>query len=146
MFCHRLYRSCGRCSKTGARRRHRSRSPESPGDPHQTLLDILGLHSGSVEWYSTLCRGADHALQPVEPVRDLETESTRIFEVAQRQNAIDLLVNLGFGGAGAPKILDYVFSAAPQLLKGGVVDDRPLSELRGDQDLHHGAEPTTFNG
>ena len=58
-------------------------------------------------------------------------QSTAIFEVAQRQNALDLLVNLGFGGAGAPRILDHVFSAAPQLLKGGVVDDRPLSELEG---------------
>ena len=58
-------------------------------------------------------------------------QSTTVFEVPQRQNALDLLVNLGFGGAGAPRILNYLFSAAPQLLKGGVVDDRPLSELEG---------------
>ena len=64
-------------------------------------------------------------------LQGLGDQSTSVFEVPQRQNAIDLLVSLGWGGAGAPAILDHVFSAAPQLLKGGVVDDRPVSELEG---------------
>ena len=130
MFCHRLYPVLRSMQHDWRAQAAHVSFTGRPGDPHQTLLDILGLHSGSVEWYSRYAEAQITLFNRLN-LQGFGGQSTTVFEVPQRQNALDLLVNLGFGGAGAPRILNYLFSAAPQLLKGGVVDDRPLSELEG---------------
>ncbi|WP_280252750.1 hypothetical protein [Nocardia abscessus] len=96
------------------------------GDPHALLLDIVGLHPGSVEWSQ---RWAEHiatlenrlkltgTVDPLEWERNVKRGAARIW-----------LGDLGYTGEFAPPILDLVYSSEDLAMKGGVVDDQPLSE------------------
>jgi hypothetical protein len=99
------------------------------GDPHQTLLDIVGLHPGSVEW----------AQRYAESLRTLYNRLAMlgfggfiqaIILAAERAASRGLLTHLGYTAAGDPSILEKVFSGAFNQLTGGVVDDQPLSETK----------------
>jgi hypothetical protein len=92
------------------------------GDPHQILLDIVGLHPGSVEYAS---RWAESAQQLYN---QLNLSGWGWLIVAALQlNATDLLARLGYSGA-PPDILSKFFYGRHDQLKGSVVDDVPLSE------------------
>jgi len=103
------------------------------GDPYQLLLDILGLHPGSVEWTQRYAEHVDTLYNrlAMQGWAGLLVSIATIFE---RGRAFDLVAGLGGGTFGqdekdeAPTLLDLVFSGKHNLLKGGVVDDRPLSE------------------
>ncbi|MBZ9772620.1 hypothetical protein [Mesorhizobium sp. CO1-1-8] len=98
-----------------------------PGDPHRTLLDIVGLHSGSVEWSQ---RYADSLKVVFNQLSMLGLgglfETIRI--ALERVGSMALLRNFGFAGESTPQLLELLFHGKHNLLKGGVVDDRPLSE------------------
>jgi len=96
------------------------------GDPHQTLLDVIGLHPGSVEWaqryaesleqfHNRLNLGGHGHLLDAARIADLVWRGT------------ELLKKLGYQGA-TPDILHRFFFGRHNALKGPVVDDRPLSE------------------
>lgn len=101
---------------------------DGPGDPHQLLLDVLGLHPGSVEWTQ---RYAEHVRTVYNRLNLLGLGGLiqSFFLAAQRMLARQKLTGLGHGADTDPKILDLVFSGKHNLLKSGIVDDVPLSEL-----------------
>lgn len=96
------------------------------GDPHQVLLDVLGLHSGSVEY---------HPLQS-------DSVANKFFELAFLNYPValqllglfpatvplTLLRSLGYTGEQVPDLLNHVFRARQTPLDGPLIDDRPLSE------------------
>jgi hypothetical protein len=98
-----------------------------PGDAHQTLLDIVGLHSGSVEFSQRYAESAEELynrfnLEGLGPLfSSLALAGLQIF-------GVQLLAKLGYSGEETPDILDKFFFGQHNLLKGPVIDDRPLSE------------------
>jgi hypothetical protein len=97
------------------------------GDPHQTLLDVVGLHPSSVEYYS---RGAQ-SISELFNVLNLWGFGPQFFqaltELALDGAAAALLRRLGYQGQAEPDMLQHLFlTAASQL--GTVIDDQPLSE------------------
>ena len=107
------------------------------GDPHAMLLDILGLHSGSVEWSQRYaesldrsttgcsCRGSAGFFATMAlPDRSAPTRATclRTAGLRRRCDAADARAVFLAGSHNA--------------LTGGVVDDRPLSEYAADSRLH----------
>ncbi len=104
------------------------------GDPYELLLDILGLHPGSVEWTQRYAEHVDvlYNRLTMQGFVGLLVPLAMIFE---RGQAFDLVEQLGGGtfsqddGDDAPTLLNLLFSGRHNLLQGGVVDDRPLSEI-----------------
>jgi hypothetical protein len=98
------------------------------GDPHQLLLDIVGLHSGSVEWSQRYAESLKTVFNRLN-LRGLGGLFQAILLSIERAAAIAKLESLGGDGTEAvPPLLDKLFSGRHQELRGGVVDDRPLSE------------------
>jgi hypothetical protein len=98
-----------------------------PGDPHQLLLDIVGLHPSSVEYYS---RTAE-SLQELFNVANIWGLGPDLFSalvaLALQSAAAGLLNRFGYTGTQQPDILaHYFFKQADQITT--VIDDRPLSE------------------
>jgi hypothetical protein len=105
-------------------------SVTEPGDdPHATLLDILGLHPGSVEYAQRwterfahvrrrlVLEGLDGAAEALDPARVAAT--TR-----------GLLSRVGWAG-DAPELAELLFFGRHNRLTGPVVDPAPLSETAG---------------
>lgn len=99
------------------------------GDPHRMLLDIVGLHPGSVEWSHRYAENLQTVFNRLN-LRGLGGFIERILLALQRAAARLKLQQLG-STAGPPMILDKIFSGKHHPLRGGVVDDRPLSETEG---------------
>ena len=97
------------------------------GDPHALLLDIIGLHSGSVEWSQRYAENIATLYNRLN-LLGLGGVIQAIIIAAERAAARGLVTRLGYRGDKDPFILEKVFSGKHNLLKGGVVDDRPLSE------------------
>ena len=127
-FCARLYPML-RGHRAGLSRHARDVSfVGKPGDPHAMLLDIVGLHPGSVEWsqrYAESLQTLFNRLNLLGLGGLLRRSSSRR---ASAQHALDLLTQARLRRRGDPPILDQIFSGKHNALKGGVVDDRPLSE------------------
>ena len=97
------------------------------GDPHQILLDVVGLHSGSVEWSQRFAESVDTLYNRLA-LQGLDGVFEAFFTALRQDQALQLLGRLGYAADATPKLLELVFTGRHQLLKGGVVDDRPLSE------------------
>lgn len=97
-------------------------------DAHQLLLDILGLHAGSVEFYQRFAESLEHLLNRVKLTsRDGMKMQQMIRE--QLQAAMQLLSNCGYHGKTVPDILNKFFLEKPnQIDEKFIIDDRPLSE------------------
>ncbi len=98
------------------------------GDPHAMLLDIVGLHSGSVDWWQRYAESLRTLLQPAESLgarRILSQIQTILQRAAARGVARAISAT---PGAKEPLILEKIFSGRNNHLTGGVVDDLPLSE------------------
>ncbi|OUL36555.1 hypothetical protein BV375_00035 [Nostoc sp. 106C] len=97
-----------------------------PGDAHQTLLDILALNSGSVEYYQRYAESWEDLFNRLK----LEGRFVSIAEILidYIQRGKNLLRKLGYERAQNPDILEKIFLSSQNLLKGPVIDDRPLSE------------------
>jgi hypothetical protein len=100
---------------------------DDDADPHATLLDILGLHPGSVEWAHRNGESIDSLFNRLNLI-GVGGAIRGITASDQRARAQAALARLGYSGTTAPKILDAVFSGSDLKLTGGVVDDKPLSE------------------
>jgi hypothetical protein len=107
---------------------HVSYVGKTDGDPHQILLDILGLHSGSVEWASRYAESRMTLFNRLN-LQGVAGAMGHMVNASQWVNAREELTRHGYQGSDAPVVLDYLFAGDHNLLKGGVVDDRPLSEV-----------------
>jgi hypothetical protein len=96
-------------------------------DPHATLLDIIGLHPGSVEWSQRYAESLESLFNRLN-LQGFGGLIQSILLAAERERARQTLTTLGYAGSETPPLLDQVFSSAHLLLNGGVVDDAPLSE------------------
>ncbi len=99
----------------------------TPGDPHRTLLDIVGLHSGSVEYAQ---RYAQTIIQFFNQLNLTGLGGLLgLLIIGGLQEAGKALLNrLGFPGETPPKILELLFMGRHNELRGPVIDDVPLSE------------------
>lgn len=98
-----------------------------PGDPHAILLDVLGLHPGSVEWTQRYAETLQTIFNRLRLQGFGGVVEALVLALARKQSR-DLLTRLGHAGAPDPQILDKVFSSAGNRLKGGVADGLPPSE------------------
>ena len=97
------------------------------GDPHALLLDILGLHSGSVEWAQRYAESLQTLFNRLN-LLGLGGFAMILLTIIERVAARQKLTALGYAGDKDPPILDLSFSGRHNALTGGVVDDVPLSE------------------
>ncbi len=97
------------------------------GDPHQTLLDIVGLNPSSVEYYS---RNAESLAQLFNMFNRFALGPAwinRVTNLNLQAPPIALLSRLGYSGAALPDLLNhYFFTDNPQITT--IIDDRALSE------------------
>jgi len=98
------------------------------GDPHQMLLDIVGLHPASVELHQRYAEGLEHLFNKVkfQGIAGLIAEHIRVGTLTAE--AMQLLRRLGYMGEAKPDALEKFFFSKSQRLNGAVIDDRPLSE------------------
>lgn len=103
-----------------------------PGvDPHQALLDVVGLHPSSVEYYHRYAETAEQLFNRFQLSGHGGTFLAALIAMGYVASGQQLLERFGHqpGDDGAvPEILDKLFLEAPNLLKGPVVDVGPLSE------------------
>jgi hypothetical protein len=97
------------------------------GDPHALLLDIVGLHSGSVEWSQRYAQSLKTFFNRLN-LMGLGGFFEAFVVAIQRMNSRAKLNGFGYAGDKNPPILDLIFNGRHNVLKGGVVDDVPLSE------------------
>jgi hypothetical protein len=101
---------------------------EPGADPHATLLDILGLHSNSVEFYSRAGKSLDELSSRGLLAGLGKVPSQRAQAAAQRQAALQMLRTFGYSGEEEPQILDLFFRSRQILLSGPLVQAPPLAE------------------
>lgn len=98
------------------------------GDPHQILLDILGLHATSVEYYN---RGAETLDQLFNRLNFSGLGGKflqAIIALGLYETGMEVIRNFGYTGEAPPDILEKFFFKKADLLKGDLIDDQPLSE------------------
>ncbi|HEX3130342.1 MAG TPA: hypothetical protein VH394_23600 [Thermoanaerobaculia bacterium] len=105
------------------------------GDPHQNLLDVIGLHSGAANWSY---RWAESAQQYWNQLK-LGGFAQLLIGAIQHAAAIQLLNDFGWPREPYPNLLEKFFFGKHDPLSGPIVDDVPLSEtapIRGYTDDH----------
>ena len=98
------------------------------GDPHQILLDIVGLNSGSVEYHQRYAESFDQLYNKLIAEMGPAFGTALSFWLLQRGQA--LLAALGADPNAQPPIVEKFFYREGGLLSGPVVDDSPLSESK----------------
>jgi hypothetical protein len=97
------------------------------GDPHQILLDVLGLHPSSVEYYPLQAESVEHKFYELAFLDfSIALNFLGLFPAVI---PLTLLRSFGYIGAEVPDLLNKVYKARQTPLDGPVVDDRPLSEI-----------------
>jgi hypothetical protein len=99
----------------------------APGDAHQTLLDVVGLHPASVEFYSRNAESLDELYNIVSLWGFGPDFWQAIIALGLESAGQALLARLGYSGRARPDVLNHVFLSGAGLLSN-VIDDRPLSE------------------
>lgn len=103
------------------------------GDPHQVLLDVLGLQASSQEFYQRYAKGFTHLynyLLFLHPMLGSVGLSAGLLHMLTPR---ELLRKLGYdpnSQAEQPAILEKAFISPANLMKGPLIDDRPLSETQ----------------
>ncbi len=101
-----------------------------PGDPHQLLLDILGLHPASVEHYQRYAESLEDLYNRMRFFGWGPEFLTQLTAFAYDVTGMAHLEHLGYPpGGAAPDILGKFFLQDPDLLQGPFVDEVPLSEV-----------------
>lgn len=96
------------------------------GDPHQVLLDVLGLHPASVEYYPLQADSLEHKFYELALLNfSVAVQLVSLFPPA---DPLDLLRSFGYTGEETPDLLNKLYKARQTPLTGPVIDDRPLSE------------------
>ena len=97
------------------------------GDPHQTLLDIVGLLPSSVEYYSRNAESLSQLFNMANRFALGPAWYTALKELNLEAAAIALLQRFGYTGSALPDLLNHYFlTNNPQIAT--IIDDRPLSE------------------
>lgn len=102
-------------------------------DAHETLLGILGLHPSSVEFHYRYAESLDLLFNRLNLSGIAGGFLGALLDAALDAPALDLLARLGYRHDGERKIdlLEKYFLGSQGLLKGPLIDDRPLSESQG---------------
>jgi hypothetical protein len=98
-----------------------------PGDAHQILLDIIGLHPASVEFHARYAESLTELFNIVNLWGLGPDFWQAILELALEAAGEQLLARLGYAGPQQPDVLQHVFVTDATRV-ANVVDDRPLSE------------------
>lgn len=98
------------------------------GDPHQILLDVLGLHPGSAEFYPLQADSVEHKFYELAFLDfSIALNFLGLFPTV---TPLTLLRSFGYTGADVPDLLNKVYRARQTPLDGPIIDDRPLSETQ----------------
>ncbi len=104
-----------------------------PGvDPHQALLDVVGLHPSSVEYYQRYAESAEQLYNRFKLSGNGAAFLAALIALGYVRSGMDLLETLGHEAGDdedVPEILNKLFVRAANLLKGPVIDDVVLSEI-----------------
>ncbi|CAL1519322.1 hypothetical protein [Chitinophaga sp. MM2321] len=98
------------------------------GDAHQLLLDAVGLNPASVEYYQRNAESVEELFNRLNLMGFGAIITGILLAAGYMQSGVDLLKQLGYNGQQQPDILNKLFLQSQNLLKGPVIDDRPLSE------------------
>ncbi|MGQ0603865.1 MAG: hypothetical protein ACT4QE_19460 [Anaerolineales bacterium] len=96
------------------------------GDPHQTLLDVLGLHPNSVEYYPLQAESVAHKFYELAFLN--YSVALNFLGLFPAIIPLTLLREFGYTGDQVPDLLNQVYKARQTPLDGPLIDDRPLSE------------------
>src|SRR6185295_10498089 len=96
-------------------------------DPQQVLLDVLGLHAGSVEFHSVKADSETSKFHLLS-LMNHPLALTLLNEIATKDEGLALLRRLGYTGSKEPDAFKMIFSDFPRPLDGPVIDDPDLSE------------------
>jgi hypothetical protein len=101
--------------------------PGPDKDPHQTLLDILGLHPASVEFYQRYAntKKQEHNIALLWH-KFISWQTLPANEL--HNQAFDRLRLLGYDGLIPPQLFDLFWKVSPNKLLGPVIQEGPLSE------------------
>ncbi len=103
-----------------------------PGiEQHQVLLDVLGLHPASVEYYQRYAESFKQLYNRMRLEGAGGAFAAAIAALSYTFSGQQLLTRLGHvsgDNEGLPDILEKLFLRDPNLLTGGLVQDIPLSE------------------
>jgi hypothetical protein len=95
-------------------------------DSHQALLDVIGLHPTSVEYYPLLADSLEH--KSYELSFFAGSLVANLLELFPHEEPVGLLRRLGYAGAEIPDLLSKIYRGRQKPLDGPVIDDVPLSE------------------
>lgn len=101
-------------------------------DPQQALLDIVGLHPASVEFYQRYAESAEQLYNRYKTSGINGAIYATIASLFYTQSGLALLAQLGYTAQDnnkIPDILNKFFTLAANLLKGPLIDDQTLSEF-----------------
>jgi hypothetical protein len=110
-----------------------------PGDAHQILLDILGLHPASVEFRTRYSESLTELFNIINLGAAGPDFWQAIVTLGLQLAGAALLTKLGYTGPTMPDMLQHVFMTDSALITN-IIDDRPLSEtqpVRSYTDDHH---------
>ena len=99
-----------------------------PGDAHQILLDALGLTPASIEFYQRTAESKEDIFNRYNLMGLGGLLVALFLSAGYVQSGTDLLKKFGYSDAAIPDILNKFFLTSQNLLKGALIDDRPLSE------------------
>lgn len=131
LFLQRLYTLIRKADKTWAALKDDLSYVGKPGsDPQQVLLDVVGLHPSSVEFYQRYAETLEQLYNRFKYSGLWAQFIAAIVALAYVASGTELLKTLGYDSeeSGIPEILNKFFLETANLLKGPVIDDRPLSE------------------
>lgn len=99
------------------------------GDPHQILLDVVGLHPSSVEYYQRYAESLEQLTNRLKLQGFWGQLLAALIAVGYPKSGMDLLNRLGYADDAIPEILEKFFLNQPDKLLGDLIDDQPLSEI-----------------
>jgi hypothetical protein len=101
------------------------------GDPQQILLDVVGLHPASVEYYQRYAESFDEVFNLLAFVPGSPQAEAFAVVAEYVRDGLRVLAELGVplpGDGAYPEILGKLFLREPSLLQGDLVDVAPPSE------------------
>jgi len=108
-------------------------------DPQQALLDIVGLHPASIEFYQRYAESAEQLYNRYKTSGINSAIYAAIASMVYTQSGLNLLAQLGYSAQenkNIPEILNKFFTLAANLLKGPLIDDQALSEFNPVRPYH----------
>jgi hypothetical protein len=99
------------------------------GDAHQLLLDVIGLHPGSVESYQRYAESIQQVFNQLNLAYGPLIAIILVMAIAERGQVLLNELGYDFQGKKIP-ILEKFFMGTANPLTGAVIDDVPLSESK----------------